>query len=73
MQAKMSEQQLYMQLREKGIHDVKEFTASYSGTEWSYWLSINKRSTTNNFRNVRKSIRSVQYKKIISREKKPIL
>lgn len=23
MQAKMSEQQLYMQLREKGIHDVK--------------------------------------------------
>ncbi len=69
----MSEQQLYMQLREKGIHDVKAFTASYSGTEWAYWLSINKTSTTNNFRNVRKSIRSVQYKKIIFHEKQPIL
>ncbi|MGE6540651.1 NAD-dependent epimerase/dehydratase family protein [Bacillus luti] len=36
---------------------------------WAYWLSINRESSTNNFRNVREINRSVQYKKIISLEK----
>ncbi len=38
MKAKMSEQQLYMQLREKGIHDLKSLQQVTAEPIWADWL-----------------------------------
>ncbi|MEM5642940.1 YetF domain-containing protein [Bacillus toyonensis] len=73
IRAKMSEQQLYMQLREKGIHDVKRLQQVTAEPNGRIGYQLIKQAQPITLEMLEKVLDQLQYKKIIFHEKQPIL